>query len=59
MNSFKVAQEQGLDDTFEAYYKHIMAVGDIKVEPKERVREAELQEGIDKVYERKPRRGVV
>ena len=48
VNSFKVAQEQGLDDTFEAYYKHIMAVGDIKVEPKERERVAELQEGIDR-----------
>lgn len=51
VNSFKVAQEQGLDDTFEAYYKHIMAVGDIKVEPKERERVAELQEGIDRYME--------
>ena len=51
MNSFKVAQEQGLDDTFEAYYKHIMAVGDVKVEPKERERVAELQESIDRYME--------
>lgn len=51
VNSFKVAQEQGLDDTFEAYYKHIMAVRDVKVEPKERERVAELQEGVDRYME--------
>ena len=51
VNSFKVAQEQGLDDTFEAYYKHIMSIGDIKVEPKERERVAELQESIDRYME--------
>ena len=43
VNSFKVAQEQGLDDTFEAYYKHIMAVRDVKVEPKDESR-------VDKMY---------